>query len=511
MRRARLLVSTSFSRNIHLSNALYLLAGVVVGWLLKRYIGHTPPAARSVAAAAAQTTSDVLSESLPWISELSGAHRCVVWACTETGDAVPVATRGGVMPPSQIGQQSPLTWVAREGTSMRLEPPPVWSEARRAIAVHVPDSTYVLTLELMDDADVSANQFDGLGIYLAGVLAVQYQLDRLTFETGRVAALTAALRAMPHQLETGALANELAAAGLNITGSNGAVLLDWADPVGRVIGCAGDAPEVGAVCQANETEIALAARAGSTLVRSNDEIGRMQLITRTERYRKTPRMFVAVPLKMGETVIALLAVWSEHGIGANAIEDLETLAPFAALQLRHARELVDMRTLAERDALTGLHNRGAFDAQLAAELARYERYARPLALIVLDIDHFKSVNDRFGHDAGDLVLKRVAEVVAQSLRNVDLAARLGGEEFVVMLPETGIEKGTEIAERIRRRIEEKTLEWRGQRIPVRVSAGVSAIPDCVTQPDALVRSADQALYASKNGGRNRVTGASRVH
>lgn len=485
------------------------MAGIAVGWLLRRRF-HARLRSSPTHSPLPSPSTQVLNDTLPWISELSGARRCVIWLCTDNGDALPVATRGGPTPAAQVGVQSPLTWVARESTSIRIEPPPVWADAMRVLAVRVPDSAYVLTLELLDDADVRADQFDGLGIYLSGVLAVQDQLDRLTFETGRVTALTSALRVIPQQLEADALANELATATLGITGGNGAVLLDWADPTARVIGSAGDAPAVGAICQANETESALAGRAGSTLIRTGSEIGRLHLITRTERYRKSPRMFVAVPLRLGDSVVAVLAVWSERTIGANAVEDLETLAPFAALQLRHARELVDMRTLAERDALTGLHNRGAFDARLASELARYERYGRPLSLIVLDIDHFKNVNDRFGHDAGDFVLQRVSEVVAHSLRNVDLAARLGGEEFVVMLPETGIGKATEIAERIRRRIEEKPCDWRGQRIMVRVSAGVSAIPECVAQPDALIRSADQALYASKNAGRNRVTAATRV-
>ncbi|HEX6558371.1 MAG TPA: GGDEF domain-containing protein, partial [Longimicrobiales bacterium] len=268
-----------------------------------------------------------------------------------------------------------------------------------------------------------------------------------------------------------------------------------------------DGPRTGSTFGGTESESALAARAAATLVRQPGSLGKLPVVVGGERFERKPKSMVAVPLKVANDVVAVITAWAHGEISRHVVQDLETLAPYAALQLRHAREFGVMRTRAERDALTGLANRRAFEEHFGGEAGRYERYQRPFSMVMLDIDHFKSVNDRYGHEAGDHILQQVAKVVASSLRNVDFAARLGGEEFVVLLPETDITKGIEIAERIRHRVEELNPSWRGQVIPVRISAGVSAVPGCVRFPNELVRSADAALYASKHAGRNRVTAA----
>jgi diguanylate cyclase (GGDEF)-like protein len=179
------------------------------------------------------------------------------------------------------------------------------------------------------------------------------------------------------------------------------------------------------------------------------------------------------------------------------------IAPYAANQLIHARELGTMRDLAERDALTGLHNRRSFDEYLGAEVARFERYNRPFALLMLDIDHFKAINDTHGHDVGDQAIKRVAGLVVSSLRDVDIAARYGGEEFAVILPETNLPRALEVAERIRQRVEATSTP----QMRLTISAGVAAAPESSADGKDLVRKADAALYASKHGGRNRVSEA----
>jgi diguanylate cyclase (GGDEF)-like protein len=195
----------------------------------------------------------------------------------------------------------------------------------------------------------------------------------------------------------------------------------------------------------------------------------------------------------------------------SAIPLLETIGAYAALHLEHALELGRARQSADTDALTSLPNRRAFERAWRAEIARHDRYVQPLALILLDLDHFKQINDRWGHDAGDEVLRRVADTLRRAVRDVDLAARLGGEEFVILLPETTFAAASEAAERLRLAVESLQVHWLGQNIPVRVSIGVSACPSSVALPGELLKSADAALYEAKRGGRNRVvTAAIRV-
>lgn len=189
-------------------------------------------------------------------------------------------------------------------------------------------------------------------------------------------------------------------------------------------------------------------------------------------------------------------------------EEIETLLTFAGLAagaIANARLHEEARNLALTDKLTGLRNRRLFDQQLSHELARAKRDGRPLALLLLDIDHFKRVNDTHGHPAGDQVLQSVARVVGSGLRECDLAARFGGEEFAVILPDTGRAGAVSVAERIRGAVAEAALRLEGGRqVRVTASIGVSVFPGGEAAPDRLLECADQALYTAKREGRNRV-------
>lgn len=165
-----------------------------------------------------------------------------------------------------------------------------------------------------------------------------------------------------------------------------------------------------------------------------------------------------------------------------------------------------LREMATRDGLTGLYNHRTFQELLRREVAEAQRYRRPLALVMFDIDHFKKVNDVHGHPAGDAVLREVSRVAAEVARASDIVARCGGEEFAVVLPETDARGAIVFAERIRRAIEAAQTVVGAQRLRVTASVGVcpwtpAEPPDAV--PD-LVQLADKALYAAKHGGRNRV-------
>jgi diguanylate cyclase (GGDEF)-like protein len=161
-----------------------------------------------------------------------------------------------------------------------------------------------------------------------------------------------------------------------------------------------------------------------------------------------------------------------------------------------------------RDVMTGLSNRRAFDEALATAFARMRRLDEPVVLLTLDVDHFKRVNDTHGHAGGDAVLRAVAQTVASTIREVDKAFRVGGEEFAVLLAGTDVAGAMVVAERLRVAIAAAPVEVDdGQRVTVTASIGV-ALADGTKPSDALLRAADLALYAAKNGGRNRVVAAS---
>lgn len=158
------------------------------------------------------------------------------------------------------------------------------------------------------------------------------------------------------------------------------------------------------------------------------------------------------------------------------------------------------------DGLTGLNNRLYFDSNLPTLLDQSAQAGRPLSLLVLDIDHFKLVNDTYGHDSGDEVLRALAARVRRAVRGIDLVCRLGGEEFVIVMPETPIHVAARVAERVRRAVEAEPFQVRDGTvaIPVTVSAGIAERGE-EANPELLYKCADQALYESKSAGRNRIT------
>ena len=169
----------------------------------------------------------------------------------------------------------------------------------------------------------------------------------------------------------------------------------------------------------------------------------------------------------------------------------------------HEQALLELNV---RDGLTGLYNRRYLDHRLALEVERFRRYGRPFSLLLLDIDHFKLVNDRFGHPCGDAVLKSTAADLAGAVRKADLVARYGGEEFCCLLPETGRGGALTLAEKMRGTAAARQHAWEGQEIPVTVSVGVAEAVENDTV-GALLQRADVALYEAKRTGRNRVVAA----
>ncbi len=186
-----------------------------------------------------------------------------------------------------------------------------------------------------------------------------------------------------------------------------------------------------------------------------------------------------------------------HGSGRHAL-----IAHADITRLKRAE--LELRQLAITDGLTQVANRRHFDERIQEEVDRSQRYGRPLVLLLLDIDHFKKVNDTYGHPAGDAVLRRVADICRASIRALDLVARFGGEEFAILLPETDIPGALQLAERIREDIAALPVTYGPNTIQVTASLGVAATENGDRSSEQLLKAADEMLYAAKQGGRNQV-------
>jgi two-component system cell cycle response regulator len=216
---------------------------------------------------------------------------------------------------------------------------------------------------------------------------------------------------------------------------------------------------------------------------------------------------VAVPLRSMGNVVGAIALYGRVDGRAFDHDDedaLGTLASQASTAIDNVQLHQEAQRLSTTDALTGLWTFRYLSMSLGREIERSTRFERPLAVLMLDLDHFKQVNDSHGHARGDAVLRELAQRVQEQIREVDTFARYGGEEFVVVLPETTMDGATQLADRICHAVSREPFVTEGEEpLDVTVSVGVAAFPDHGSSAATLMRSADKALYIAKNAGRNR--------
>jgi diguanylate cyclase (GGDEF)-like protein len=185
--------------------------------------------------------------------------------------------------------------------------------------------------------------------------------------------------------------------------------------------------------------------------------------------------------------------------------------PSAVTEHEVAKQHVDdLKTLAAIDGLTGLYNRRHFEALSVAEWARFQRYLRPLSILIIDVDHFKAINDRFGHDVGDSALKIISNVCNSVKRDSDISARIGGEEFALLLPETNEAAARIVAQRLCDMVPEHSPTVHDERLNLSVSIGIATATLSMSGIATLMKRGDDALYESKRAGRNRVSLASEI-
>jgi diguanylate cyclase (GGDEF)-like protein len=212
------------------------------------------------------------------------------------------------------------------------------------------------------------------------------------------------------------------------------------------------------------------------------------------------RMSIAL-VSFGQTLgVLVLDSARENAFDSGFQQTLESLADICATAIQNAQHVERVRQLAYLDGLTGIFNRRFFEMRITEEIERANRFESTLAVIMVDIDQFKRLNDEFGHLLGDEVLRQVSSIFSEHLRKIDVVCRYGGEEFAILLPETNSHNALQVADKLRRFVER--WDFPGVPRPVTVSAGAATFPEHGSIRDELVKAADAGLYAAKQAGRN---------
>ncbi|MEJ5203623.1 MAG: diguanylate cyclase, partial [Anaerolineales bacterium] len=222
----------------------------------------------------------------------------------------------------------------------------------------------------------------------------------------------------------------------------------------------------------------------------------------------TTRRVLAVPLKVKEHIIGVINVADKKNTNPFSMEEIRLLALFAdqaAIAVENAQLYARLEHQAIVDELTGLYNRRALMELGKREVDRARRFQRPLCALFIDIDHFKQFNDQYGHTAGDWLLRSVAQNLRNGIRDIDLASRFGGEEFIILLTETSIDAASLVAERLRKQVETTKISLPQGKLGATVSIGVAQLDQKIFRLEDLISCADQAMYQAKQAGRNRVT------
>ena len=220
--------------------------------------------------------------------------------------------------------------------------------------------------------------------------------------------------------------------------------------------------------------------------------------------KNTGSVFI-LPLLYEKDLLGILVILSEdtNAINPYQIELLKVLGNQASISIANAQFHEEIEKLAITDGLTGLFNHRHFQERITHEFHRIGRFPEPLSLLIIDLDHFKEINDSYGHPVGDSVLKEVSNIIKKTIRNIDVPARYGGEEFAVILIGTEARGALRMAERLRKAVMKKVFSAEGKGFQITVSIGITTYPDDIQSKEELIEKADRALYHAKKTGRNR--------
>ena len=468
------------------------------------------------------------------VRDALGADEAILWRWNEArGTQAPLAwSTAGADTPQHFHYEewAPLVkWTAEEGIVHAVAP----DGRARFIAAPVErkNALYgVLSVASAEGISIAEEQAREWVERHAAHTALLAELFEIRREYGKVTrhafALQNATRRIRSSLDVDELGKAICDTALQITSGTRAALVRWEPTAnaGRLEALTRSHPMREQFALSPESLIASQCRSGEAVLKGDArQFSRRHLVYGAGEPKREIGSVAIAPFRRdsepreGETrepeTFGALVVESDtpDALTAAELRNLSLLGTIAASALQVSWQIEEVNRRARTDALTGLGNRHHFDDELAKLLESSDRYGQPAALIVADIDHFKKINDTWGHDAGDTVLRHVARVFLDVIRGIDLCARYGGEEIVVLLPQTRLAGAIEVAERLRRALESRPAQFRGDSISVTCSVGVAAYPQCTTRRDGLFAAADRALYTAKQSGRNQVKPAVEVH
>jgi diguanylate cyclase (GGDEF)-like protein len=484
--------------------------------------------ARETAVGEAGDDDAALKTALEMVRRATDAHEATLWRTDGEWRSARLVCRaaapGVPLPDTVVGLDgSPYKWAVEEQLPQHVrrgkrDLPAPWAEEMLVVPVDLPEGVLALAYPGLVPPGADAAALTAAK-HLATVDALLHLRGGQAREDARVRAIAEAARSLPGEIEVDAFARRLASLVRQGTGAAGVAVALGPDEAGRgkvlCVDDTGPTPQLAADgFGEGDSRLALAMKHAVDLAYDDlrREREKLPLLTAGEQWRMLPRSALLFPLVADGRSLGAVAAWHpEPGrFGEKERELLRLLCSIAPLPLRSARQYEALDHRAHTDALTGLPNRAAFEERLATLAHVFDRYHRPFSLLVLDVDFFKKFNDTHGHEAGDRVLQHVAAVIRQTVRDVDTPARFGGEEFVVLMPETGYRASHDAGERLRRAIESHPLTWNGRPLAVTVSIGAAGCPDCTVTASEVMRLADEALYRAKAAGRNRVASAPKL-
>jgi diguanylate cyclase (GGDEF)-like protein len=478
---------------------------------------------RLYAAVEADRSRDVLAYLLGDCRDAMGAEEAVLWCWNDSADALRPgdwSTEGPSPAFFNADAWGPMIALAMEDEEVKVAS--VDGVVHAAAAPLLLEQVQVGVLSVSNRRGLSRSR-DELKhwmprlarqvAYAQDLLAVRLDYGR---HLGQNRAILKAVEKLGSTPEGDAVARSLCETSADITGARGAALVRWdsgaelgelnhASPgLGlRTPAIISPESQVASQCLARQSRIIEDAR-GLSSARALYGVGRSV---------PDPKSVAIVPIIRPDRVLGALVLESDevNYFSSDLSQPLSMLLAAAAGSLELAWSYGEVDRRSRTDPLTGLYNRAHFAEQLQERLDFADRYLTPVSLIMVDVDHFKRVNDTFGHEAGDAVLRQVSAIIQDGVRSTDICFRYGGEELALLLPKATCSEATELAERLRQRIVETVAFHKGAAIPVTASFGVATYLDGVSSREKLFPQADEALYRAKSDGRNCVrSGAVRL-
>lgn len=456
---------------------------------------------------------ELLAHLLADFRDVAGAEEAVFWRFTAVGDALEPADWSTESPAPaffDFAEWGPLVqWSAETGVVQTIG----HDDTVIVGAACVREGASVLGVLSLTGATGLALPRQALKEWLprmAAQLAAFHELVDVRRMYGRhmrqSQALLDAVQRLQGDKSSDGVARALCETALDVSGARGAALIRWhGDAEGGAIEFATSGTGLPDAAPLDPSSIVAEACKGGRLQVLDDARGRSSGLAMygVPRVLSDPGSVAIMPLSKDGRVLGALVLEADAP-GALTLEETRPLTVLGAvvagsLELAWSYEEVDRRS--RTDPLTGLYNRLHFGEQLQASLSAADRYGQPVSLVLVDVDHFKKVNDTWGHEAGDAVLRQIARLLQDGVRDVDVV-RYGGEEMAMLLPRTVSEDAVEVAERLRARIASAVVRHRGADIAVTASFGVATYPETVKHRDQLFPAADKALYIAKQAGRN---------